>query len=71
MRIKYLNLILIIRNIFNHSDDILGLLTKEVDVIDSVVMIVIGAAVGIIAGYFVRKIYLKQKLDKLKTWPKK
>ncbi|MBT2146098.1 hypothetical protein KKZ20_11980 [Clostridioides difficile] len=49
----------------------MGLLTKEVDVIDSVVMIVIGAAVGIIAGYFVRKIYLKQKLDKLKTWPKK
>lgn len=48
----------------------MGLLTKEVDVIDSVVMIVIGAAVGIIAGYFVRKIYLKQKLDKLENFTK-
>ena len=33
----------------------MGLLTKEVDVIDTIAIILIGAVVGIIAGYFVRK----------------
>jgi ribonuclease Y len=36
------------------ESDILGLLTKEVDVIDTIVIILVGA-VGILAGYFVRK----------------
>ncbi len=36
------------------ESDILGLLTKEVDVIDTIV-IILGGAVGILVGYFVRK----------------
>lgn len=40
------------------------------DVIDSVVMIVIGAAVGIIAGYFVRKNISEAKIGQAENLAK-
>lgn len=37
------------------NDDILRLLTKEVDVIETIAIVVVGAAIGTIVGYFIRK----------------
>lgn len=37
------------------NDDILRLLTKEVDVIETIAIVVVGAAIGTMIGYFIRK----------------
>lgn len=37
------------------NGDILRLLTKEVDVIETIAIVVVGAAIGTIVGYFIRK----------------
>ena len=48
----------------------MGLLTKEVDVIDTIVIMLIAAAVGVIAGYFVRKNISEAKIGQAENLAK-
>jgi ribonuclease Y len=52
------------------ESDILGLLTKEVDVIDTIVIMLIAAAVSVIAGYFVRKNISEAKIGQAENLAK-
>ena len=48
----------------------MGLLTKEVDVIDTIVIMLIAAAVSVIAGYFVRKNISEAKIGQAENLAK-